>query len=128
VPAGPARPRWWGLSTVFILGVVLLAVQHSLVMSTEGHEFSQLLIVFVIFGLMFGWINKNEAALADAELESDRPAESRLGPTPAKRRPDDDQEGYLIVYGQGRTPIEASGEQPEPGRMEPPAMEIRVRG
>jgi hypothetical protein len=128
VPTAPVSPRWWELFTVFLLGVVLLAIQHALVMSAESHEFSQILIVVVVFGLMFGWINKNAAALMDAESESDRPTESCDWPTPAERRSSDDQQGRVVVCRQVPKAIEASVDRLEPASIEPPAREVTLRG
>lgn len=96
MPAKSIRPAWWQLFVVFLPGVVLLAIQHALAMSEGGHEFSQILIVVVVFGLMFDWISKNAAALVDAEPEPEPSAEDRAWPDQADLRSSDGRSNTIV--------------------------------
>lgn len=125
--ANPIRPAWWQLFVVFLLGVVLLAIQRALAMSAEGHEFSQVLIVVVVFGLMFGWINKNAAVLVDTEPEPDEPAESHVWPQEASGQSSDER-SYIVVDQEGSATNETLLARPEPRFPDVPAKAYPFRG
>jgi hypothetical protein len=121
-------PKWWQLFAVFLLGVILLAIQHALSMSAGGHEFAQILIVVVMFGLMFGWINKNAAALLDVESGSGRLAEREPSPPETDPLADRDERSTIVVYPQGLTTNDSLFARIELGSIDTPAKDFPVRG
>lgn len=57
------RPKWWQLYLTFPLLIGLFILDSRLRLSTRGHEFVQIGIVLLIYGLIHLWIKANRSAL-----------------------------------------------------------------
>jgi hypothetical protein len=62
-PSSP-HPKWWQLYLTFPLLVVLFVLDSRLRITTRGHEFVQIGIVLLIYGLILFWIKANRSALS----------------------------------------------------------------
>lgn len=57
------HPKWWQLYLTFPLLIVLFILDSRLRVTTRGHEFVQIGIVLLIYGLIHFWIKANRSAL-----------------------------------------------------------------
>jgi hypothetical protein len=71
------RPSWWllYLSLPMLIGLFLIEMRLSL--SDAGHRLAEIIIVLVIFGFIWVWLNANTGAIVQEDLEKWRAA-SRL--------------------------------------------------
>jgi hypothetical protein len=58
------HPKWWQLYLTFPLLIALFVLDSRLRVSTRGHEFVQIGIILLIFGLIHLWLRANRSALA----------------------------------------------------------------
>jgi hypothetical protein len=63
------RPKWWQLYLTFPLLIVLFVLDSRLRISTSGHEFVQIGIILLIYGLIHLWLKANRSALSKEDLE-----------------------------------------------------------
>ena len=61
------RPKWWQLYLTFPGLMVLFAIDSRLKISTRAHQFVQIGILIIIFGLIHLWLKTNAAALVNVE-------------------------------------------------------------
>ena len=64
-----ARPKWWQLYLTFPLLIALFALDSRLRISSRGHEFVQIGIILVMFGLFHLWLKANRSALLGEDRE-----------------------------------------------------------
>lgn len=66
---GSKRPSWWllYLSAAVILGLLWMEVKAPL--SENGHTWTQVGLVMVLFGLVMTWLRANDAAFLSEEYE-----------------------------------------------------------
>jgi hypothetical protein len=71
------RPSWWLLYLSLPVMIGLFVIEMRLSLSDAGHQLAQIIIVLVIFGFIWVWLNANTGAIIQEDLEKWRAA-SRL--------------------------------------------------
>src|SRR6186997_1073936 len=63
------HPKWWQLYLTFPLLIALFALDSRLRISSRGHEFVQIGIILIMFGLFHLWLKANRSALLGEDRE-----------------------------------------------------------
>ena len=63
------HPKWWQLYLIFPLLLVLFVLDSRLRISTRGHEFVQIGIILLVYGLIHLWLKANRSALSEEDRE-----------------------------------------------------------
>ncbi len=64
------QPKWWQLYLTFPLLMALFAVDSRLKISIRAHQFVQICIIVIVFGLIHLWLKANTAALSNLDRRS----------------------------------------------------------
>jgi hypothetical protein len=62
-----ARPKWWQVYLTLPLLVALFIVDSRLNISTRGHQWVQIGIILLIYGIVHMWLKANASALSNLD-------------------------------------------------------------
>jgi hypothetical protein len=63
------RPKWWQVYLTLPLLIALFVLDSRLKISTRGHQFVQIGIVLLVYGLIHFWLKANASALSGMDRE-----------------------------------------------------------
>ena len=64
-----SRPKWWQLYLALPLLIVLFMLENRLKISARGHQFVQIGILVIVYGLVHVWLKANSIALSKMDQE-----------------------------------------------------------
>jgi hypothetical protein len=67
-----SRPNWWILYLILTLMLGLFLIEVRVPLSSRGHQLTEIVIVLFIFRIIWIWLDVNEQALNQEELEERR--------------------------------------------------------
>ena len=63
------QPSWWLLYLSLPVMIGLFLIEMRLSLSGAGHRLAEIIIVLVVFGFMWIWVNANTGAIIHEDLE-----------------------------------------------------------
>jgi len=64
-----ARPKWWQVYLTFPLLIALFILDNRLKISARQHQFLQIGIILLVYGLVHLWLKANAAALSNMDQQ-----------------------------------------------------------